>query len=134
MNGVVTFLNFIVDYWMLIATAIISVVAGIIKLKDFFSKSKEEKIELAKKQIKETIFWYCSTAEFDLNDLVKAGEIKRSQVIQQLYIQYPVLATVADQESVIAFIDEAINEALKTLREVMEINESSFVITTKDGE
>lgn len=132
MTGFKNFLEFIIENWMLIVSAIIVISAGVIKLKDFFSKSNEEKFELAQKQIKETILWYCSTAEFDLDNFVKAGSIKRSKVIQQLYIQYPVLSTVANQEEVIAFIDEAIDDALKTLRKVIEENENSFVITTKE--
>ena len=132
MNGFITFLNFIIDYWMLIVSAIIVIAAGIIKLKDFFSKSKEEKYEIAKKQIRECILQFCSNAEIDYNDWISAGEIKRAQVIQQLYKEYPVLSTVADQESVIEFIDECIDDALDILRDIIKENENSFVINTEE--
>lgn len=132
MNGFVTFLNFIIDYWMLIVSAIIVIAGGIIKLKDFFSKSKEQKLEIAKKQIKETILWYCSNAEIDFDEIAKSGSIKRSQVISQLYAEYSILSTIADQEAVIAFIDEAIDEALDVLRGIIKENENSFVINTEE--
>lgn len=134
MNGVLNLINFVIDNWSLIVAFIIVVSAGVIKLKDFFSKSKEEKIAIAKKQIKECIMDYISRAEIDYEDMIQAGSIKRAQVIKEIYNAYPILSKVVDQESIIAFIDETINEGLKELRNIIKTNENSFVITTEDGE
>lgn len=134
MNGFITFLNFIIDYWMLIVSAIIVIAAGIIKLKDFFSKSKEQKLEIAKKQIRECVLRLVTEAEIDFDDFIKAGQIKRSQVIAQIYAEYEILSTIADQEAVIEFIDEAIDDALDILRDIIKENENSFVINTEEVE
>ena len=55
----------------------------------------------------------------------KAGQIKRAEVIDVIYTKYPILSKVANQEALIAFIDKAIDDALKTLREVVEQNKVS---------
>ena len=61
-------------------------------------------------------------AEVEYQDYVKAGEIKRSQVIQKIYADFPILARVQDQEQLVAWIDEQIDNALKTLRKIIEEN------------
>lgn len=134
MTGFKNFLEFIIENWMLIVSAIIVISAGVIKLKDFFSKNDEQKIEIAKKQIKEVILRLVSEAEIDYEDWCKAGEIKRAQVIDQIFATYPILSTIANQEEMITFIDDCIDDALDVLRDIIDENESSFVITTKDGE
>lgn len=134
MDGILKLINFVIDNWSLIGAAIIFIIACVKKVKNFLNKSKEEKFLIAKQQIKSTILKWVSEAEIDYEDIVKAGEIKRSQVIQNIYNEYPVLSKIIDQEIIIAYIDECIDESLKTLREVIEINENSFVITTKGDE
>ena len=59
-------------------------------------------------------------AENDYAEWNKAGSIKRSQVIAQIYAKYPILAKMADQETVINFIDDEIDGALKNLRNIMD--------------
>lgn len=134
MTGFKNFLEFIIENWMLIVSAIIVISAGVIKLKDFFSKNDEQKIEIAKKQIKEVILRLVSEAEIDYEDWCKAGEIKRAQVIDQIFATYPILSTIANQEEVITFIDDCIDDALDVLRDIIDENENSFVITTKEAE
>lgn len=123
LNGVKNFLQFINDNYITILV-IISLGIGIYKkTKDYFKKSKEERYEIAKKQIKEIILKKITTAEIDFEEWKKSGAIKRSQVIEELYSQYPILSKIADQDSVVALIDEEINNALKTLRDVVKENQ-----------
>ena len=49
----------------------------------------------------------------------KAGKIKRSEVITQIYDKYPVLKEVLNQEELVAYIDAEIDNALKNLEEVI---------------
>ena len=93
------------------------------KVADYFSKSDEEKIEIAKAQIKETVLKMVTEAELDYEEWNKAGSIKRSQVIGQIYADYPILSKVVDQQALIEWIDETIDESLKTLREVVSNNQ-----------
>lgn len=67
------------------------------KTVDFFSKSDDEKIKIAKSQIQETILKMISDAECEWEDWNAAGSIKRSQVIEEIYRKYPILSKVKDQ-------------------------------------
>ena len=89
-----------------------------------------EKIEIAKKQIQTTILKMISDAEVDWQEWSKAGSIKRAQVIKQIYEEYPILSKVVDQKALTEWIDEQIDSALDTLREIVKTNATS---TSKDG-
>lgn len=134
MEGLLKLINFTIDNWSVIVAFLIVISAGVIQMKKFFAKSDEEKIKIAKQQIKECIMDYIGRAEFDYEDMIQAGSIKRAQVIKEIFKEYQVLNKVIDQESVITFIDETINEGLKELRKIIAENQSSFVITTKEEE
>ena len=131
MDGINNFLTLINDNWTSITVCIGLLIMLGNKIKNYMSKTTDEKIEIAKKQIKETCLRLVSEAEMDFEDWNKSGEIKRSQVIQEIFKQHPILEKVADQEELIEFIDETIKKSLVVLREVIEKNES-FVITTEE--
>lgn len=115
-------LQFINDNWTTI-TIIIALAIGIVKkAKAYFSKSDEEKIAIAKKQIQETMLKLITDAEIDYIEWSKAGNIKRAQVIEKVFDMYPVLSEVANQEEIIAWIDDVIDESLDTMREIFEEN------------
>lgn len=115
-------MQFINDNW----TAII-VIASLIfalyqKIKGLFKKDKDVRFDVAKAQIKETMLKLITDAEMDYNEMAKAGSVKRSQVIRKIFEEYPILSKVTDQEAVVKFIDETINESLKTLRKIVAEN------------
>lgn len=118
------FLQLVNDNW----TVIIVIVALLIsigkKAKEFFSKSDDEKIAIAKKQVQETMLKLITDAEVDWQDYKKSGSVKRAQVIEEIFEKYPVLSKVTDQEALIAWIDETIDDALKTMREVFTENKT----------
>lgn len=123
LNGIKNFLELVNDNWTLILV-ICGLALGLYKkIKDYRSKTTEEKIEIAKAQIKEIILKMVTEAEIDYEEWNKAGSIKRAQVIEQLYEDYPILSKVIDQTTLISWIDEAIDEALVTLREIISENE-----------
>lgn len=130
LNGIQNFLQFINDNWTSIVVIISLIIAIVQKAKSYFSKSKEEKIATAKAQIKEVILKLITDAEVDYETWNKAGSIKRAQVIQKIFSDYPVLAKVADQEELTKWIDTTIDEALKELRKIVAINQESDNLTT----
>jgi hypothetical protein len=132
MKGIENFLFLVNENWTTITVIIGLSIMLYRKVESYLKKSEEEKILIAKQQIKEVVLRLVSEAEADYSDWYQAGSIKRSQVIQEIFKEYPVLEKVVDQESLVKFIDEAINESLVVLREVIEKNEDSFVITTKE--
>lgn len=125
MEGLQKFLQILNDNWTSILVCTGLIVGIVKKTQDYMSKSQEEKIELAKKQIQTTILKMISDAEVDWQEWSKAGSIKRSQVIKQIYDEYPILTKVVDQDALIKYIDEQIDGALDTLREIVKTNEAA---------
>ena len=92
------------------------------KVREYLNKSQEEKVEIAKTQINEVMLMLVTEAEQDYLEWTKAGAVKRSQVIDQVFAMYPILSSVTNQEEIIVWIDEAIDNALKTMRKIFEEN------------
>lgn len=123
LNGIQNFLQFINDNWTSIIIIISLIVAIVQKVKKYFAKSTEEQIATAKSQISEIVLKLITDAEVDYKDWEKAGSIKRSQVIQKIFDEYPILAKVADQQEVVNWIDEMIDTSLKELRNIVAKNQ-----------
>ena len=130
MEGLQKFLQLLNDNWTSILVCIGLVIGIVKKTQDYMSKNQDEKIEIAKKQIQTTILKMISDAEVDWQEWSKAGSIKRAQVIKQIYEEYPILSKVVDQKALTEWIDEQIDSALDTLREIVKTNATS---TSKDG-
>lgn len=122
LNGIQNFLEFINDNWTSIMVVIGLFIGVGKKVTDYFGKSNEEKIAIAKTQIQETMLRMITDAEMDFNEWNKAGSIKRSQVIEEVYASYPILSKVASQDEIIKWIDEQIDKSLETLREIIAEN------------
>lgn len=125
LNGIQNFLQFINDNWTSIMVIIGLGIGVSKKVKNYFSKSDEEKIAIVKSQIKETMLKMITEAEISYEEWNKAGSIKRSQVIEEIFAKYPVLSKAVDQSKLIKWIDDEIDNSLKTLREVMKINKTT---------
>ena len=132
LNGIKNFLQFINDNWTIIIVIIGLMIAVYKKIKNYVSKSNEEKIEIAKKQIQETMLKLVTDAEIDYNEFIKAGAVKRAQVIDEIFAMYPILEKVTNQEELISWIDKIIDESLKTMRDIFEENEQETVSSNSD--
>lgn len=122
MTGIHKFLEFVNENWTMIASIITLIIIIVNKAKSYFSMSTEEQIKIAKVQIREIMLRLVTEAEQDYHQWVKAGGIKRSQVIDEIFTMYPVLSKITNQEEIIAWIDEMIDESLKTMREIIADN------------
>lgn len=127
MEGIVRFLNAINDNYVFILVIIGLLISIVKKTKAFISSSDDEKVDIAKEQISEIILKLVAEAEVDYEEWNKAGSIKRSQVIKQIYDEYPILSKVVDQQALVAWIDEVINNALKELRIIVAGNQKGEV-------
>lgn len=128
LDGIKNFLTFINQNWTSIAVIIGLAIAVAKKVAAYFSKSDEEKIDIAKKQIRETVLKLITDAEQDYEEWKLAGSIKRAQVIDEIFANYPILSKVSDQKELIAWIDDAIDDSLVTLRKIVEENRKQDVI------
>lgn len=125
LNGIKNFLSLINDNWTTILVIIGLALALLKKIESYSKLSTDKKIEIAKKQISENILKLITQAEKDYAEWEKAGSIKRSEVISEIYKEYPILAKVVNQEELVKWIDEQIDNALPTLREIIKQNEST---------
>ena len=120
LTGLHNFLQFVNDNWTMIVATVLLAMAVVKKIAGFFSKSDEEKIAIAKHQIQETMLKLVTKAEKDYLEWVSAGAIKRSEVIDVIFKEYPILSKVTNQEELVAWIDSVIDDALKTMRKIFE--------------
>ena len=131
LNGIKNFLSLINNNWTTILVIIGLALALLKKIESYSKLSTDKKIEIAKKQISENILKLITQAEKDYAEWEKAGSIKRSEVISEIYKEYPILAKVVNQEELVKWIDEQIDNALPTLREIIKQNEKDKTDTGK---
>ena len=122
LNGIYNFLNFLNEHWTMICAIFVLIAVIGKKTKEFFGKSQDEQVAIAKAQIREIMLMLVTRAEVSYAEWIKAGEIKRSEVIDEVFAMFPILSKVTNQAEIIAFIDDAIDEALKTMRKIFEEN------------
>ena len=124
LDGIKNFLLFLNDNWTSIAV-ILGLIAGLYqKIKTYIKQSDAQKIEAAKVRISAVVLKLISDAEVDYESWNEAGSIKRSQVIQRIFQDYPILSKAVNQEEVIAWIDDQINGSLKELRKIVAKNKA----------
>ena len=134
MKGFQNFVKWIDDNWTSILV-IIGVLIGLYhRAQKYIGKTNKQKIEIAKQEISQAILKLISQAEIDYADWKDSGKIKRSQVIHEIFMEYPILSKVTDQEHLITWIDEQIDNALHELRSVIKKNtgETSLANVMKD--
>lgn len=120
--GIKNFLDLINQNWTLITVVIGLIILVIKKIKSYISLSNQEKINLALEQIRITSLKLVTDAEEEYDEWIKAGSIKRSEVIGRVFEEYPILNRVTDQEILIETLDSIIDEALVEMRKVIEEN------------
>lgn len=120
--GIKNFLELINQNWTLITVIIGLGILVFKRIKNYLSLSEQEKIDLALKQIRVTALKMVTDAECAYEDWVKAGAIKRSEVINEIFEKHPILNKVTDQEALIKTIDEIIDDALVEMRKIIEEN------------
>lgn len=120
MNAINNLIQFLNDNWTLL-TAIAAGVFGIcVKVKRWLKKSKVERQKAAIEAVRLSMLDLVTNAEKEFG--TGAGVIKRSQVLNKIFEQYPVLAEALNIEDTTSMLDEMIEDALDDLREMLENN------------
>lgn len=119
LNGIKNFLEFVNQNWTTMVVIIGLLIGLYQKISTYLKKSNEEKVAIAKQQIREIMLKMISDAECDYDEWNKAGEIKRSQVIKKIYEMYPILSKVVNQEELTEWIDAEIDDSLETLNDIV---------------
>lgn len=124
MDGIKNLLQILNDNWTTILVCAGLIVGLVQRTIRYFSKPNEERVEIAKAQIEQSILKMITDAESNYEDWNKAGEVKRSQVIGKIFAQYPILSKVVNQQEIIDWIDDEIDKSLKTLEDIIAKNNS----------
>jgi hypothetical protein len=122
LNGIKNILAFVCDNWLAILIIAGLAVIAYRKIAAFIAQDRDEQVAIAKAQIREFMLKLVSDAEEDYEAWNKAGAVKRAQVIQQIYMDYPILSTIVDQGALIKWIDDQIDAALGELRKIIAEN------------
>lgn len=120
MEGIKNFLELINDNWTLIITIIGLILAIYRKIKNYLSKSEEEKREIALTQIRQSMLELVVKAEKEYGE--KTGKLKRSKVFEEIYSKYPELKSIVSQEDLEKEIDNIIQENLDQMKKMFENN------------
>lgn len=120
--GIKNFLDLINQNWTLITVIVGLGILTFKKIKNYISLSEQEKINLALEQIEVIALKLVTGAECTYEEWVKAGTIKRAEVINEIFEKYPILSKATDQETLISKLDEIIDEALVEMRKVINEN------------
>lgn len=120
--GLKNFLELINQNWTLITVIIGLGILTFKKIKNYIALSEQEKINLALKQIEVIALKLVTEAECTYEEWVKAGAIKRAEVINEIFEKYPILSKATDQEILISKLDEIIDDALVEMRKVINEN------------
>lgn len=122
MDSIINFLAFLNENWIYILICIGIIVGIIQKTISYFEKSTNEKIEIAKSQVKEILLKMVADAEEEYSDIIGIGKIKRSKVISNIFEQFPILSKAIDQDNLISWIDSEIDNSLDTLHSIIDSN------------
>lgn len=119
MKAITNLLTWLNENWSAIVVIIGLLLALYQKIKNYLKKSEAEKIAMAKEQLSEIMLKLVSDAEEDYEEYHQAGEIKRAEVLNIIYEKYPILAKIMPQAQLVEWIDEQIDLALETLRDIL---------------
>lgn len=122
MIAIENFLNYLSENWLTLLVCIGLTFSLVKMITRYLSLDTNERIGIAKKQIKEAMLKLITEAEIDFEEWNKSGKIKRSQVITKIYEKYPIISKAISQDDIIAWIDKEIDNSLVTLREIIKEN------------
>lgn len=117
MESIKRLLQFLNDNWSAIIVILSLIFSIAYKVKSFLEMSKEAKKQAAWDGIKKIILSLVANAETNWG--ASTGEIKKSEVIQEIYKLYPQLKDIDDQTSVERGIDAMIEKALWQMKEII---------------
>lgn len=121
MKSVENILNFLNENWTFIVILVSLAIKLYCSVTDFLKKSKKEQQEAAWAELSNIMLSLVSNAEQEWGS--KTGEIKRAEVIKQIFEKYPVLSTLSTENDVLEKIDVLIDDALTQMRDIFKTKE-----------
>jgi DNA-binding transcriptional regulator YdaS (Cro superfamily) len=126
MQGLINLFRFIGNNWPILIILAGIIIVAVNKIVDFMKSSNEEKIATILALVAQVMKEKVAKAEIDWSDYKKTGQIKKSQVISEIYDQFPELATLISsdelEEKLSELIDDALIEINKTITDSNKTN------------
>lgn len=119
MQSIANFLLWVNNNWTFIIICIGLGLGIYKKVKNYSKLTTEEKINRALVSVKSILLEKMATAEIDWSDYKKSGELKKSQVISDIYAQFPVLKEYIDQETLIKEITQMIDDSMGDMNKIV---------------
>lgn len=110
-------LTLITEYIPVVITILLFILCGAKIGLAYFDRLKEANIDQILEIVKASVLKLMTDAEIDFSSYKKAGEIKKSQVINNIYKQFPILTKYKDQETLQAEISDIIENEMCKIRE-----------------
>lgn len=110
-------LTLITEYIPVVITILLFILCGAKIGLSYFDRLKEANIDQILEIVKASVLKLMTDAEIDFSSYKKAGEIKKSQVINNIYKQFPILTKYKDQETLQAEISDIIENEMCKIRE-----------------
>lgn len=126
MNGITNFLTFLNDNWTLIIACVAAIGGIVAKTVNWFKSNKQDRRKSAIEAVRRSMLALVTEAEQAYG--AGTGTVKRSQVLERIFAQHPILAQAVNIEETTNMLDEMIDEALKELRKLLEDNEAFYDI------
>ena len=118
------FLDFILNYWHLIITALAMIVIAIVFIIDFIKKSPKERMD----SIKQWAIYACALAESHLGS--GTGQLKMRETYDMFLEKFPSLAEVITYEKYKAIAETALIE----FKEMLKTNPNIQNIILNEGD
>nr|DAN38507.1 MAG TPA: hypothetical protein [Caudoviricetes sp.] len=115
MTGFNNFIHLIQSQWTNIVV-VIAIIATVVKTAlSYSSMTEEQRVQSALKVVKEELMRLMCQAEIQWKDYKKSGDLKRSQVIKDIYNQFPFLSKYMDQDKLVKTIYEMIDKQMDNM-------------------
>ena len=132
MKSLTELLTFLNNNWTFIVIIIGLALMLYKKIQSYMKLSTDEKIDAALTAIRNTIVSKMVDAQLDWYGIKDAGSAKRSEVISQIYDEYPILKAYSNQDELIKEIDKIIDQALNEVKELADKAIDSNVIAKNE--
>ena len=115
MTGFNNFIHLIQSQWTNIVV-VIAIIATVVKTAlSYSSMTEEQRVQSSLKVVKEELMRLMCQAEIQWKDYKKSGDLKRSQVIKDIYNQFPFLSKYMDQDKLVKTIYEMIDKQMDNM-------------------
>lgn len=120
MTSINNTLGLIENYWSMIIIIIALVVLTIEEVKKYKAMTREQRIEAALSVVKGELLKLMSDAEIEWSEYKKSGALKKSQVLKEIYTQFPFLQDYINQDELVTKITEMIDAEMENMNKILK--------------